>query len=331
MNTFRTEILPPVFSRKLSYQRTSLMIGSCFTENIGEYLKEHLMPVCLNPCGILYNPLSMARCMQLLMQETTYPESKLFLANERWQSFDFHGRYAHSDKQKAWESICQTLETGRSALKTASHLFLTFGTSWIYRDKTNGDVVANCHKLPASSFVRERVSPEEMATTWETILDELFWSSPEIQVILTISPIRHLKDGSYENQVSKSGLFLLTDHLISRYGKDRVAYFPSYEFVMDELRDYRFYATDMIHLNEVALSFVQEKFDATLLDEESQTILKQISSILRAISHRPFQENSHGYRGHLQRTQSEIRILQEKYPFLNCSELEARIHQKMEL
>ncbi|MEI7420767.1 MAG: GSCFA domain-containing protein [Prolixibacteraceae bacterium] len=327
MIALRTEVILPKIENKLSYRRNALMVGSCFTENIGNYLQNHCFPILTNPCGILYNPASMADCMGFLVSEHQFGVEDLFFANGLWNNFNFHSRFSDPDQELALQGMNDSLAEASVQLRTASHIFLTFGTSWIYREKENGEVVGNCHKLSASRFNRERLTVEEMSNLWINLINQLLAINPNLSIILTISPIRHLKDGNFENQVSKSALFLLVEKLISVFGSDKITYFPSYELVMDELRDYRFYATDMVHLSETAISFVQEKFNEIFLDNESKKVLIIIEKIVKALSHRPFQKESQSFRDFIQRQTDEILKLELQYPFINFGHLKNDIIQ----
>ena len=330
MISFRTEVPLPKVVNQLSYQKNALMVGSCFTENIGTYLKNHYFPVLTNPCGILYNPASMAGCIELLIKEKQFDASDLFYANGLWNHFHFHSRFSSPDRESAIAAMNTSLSDATTHLKSATHLFLTFGTSWVYREKEQNIIVGNCHKLPENRFIRQRLSVGEMTYQWVELLNDLFVIYPHLNVVLTVSPIRHLKDGSYENQVSKSALFLLVDHLISLFGKDRISYFPSYELVMDELRDYRFYSSDMLHLSETATAFVQEKFNEVFLDNESTEISLKIGKIFKALSHKPFQSNNPAYGEMLSRLNDEALKLAANYPLANLGNLINDIIQKKE-
>ena len=321
MIALTTEVQLPKIGEQLSYRRNALMIGSCFTENIGNNLQNHCFPVLTNPCGILFNPASIAKCLDFLVNERQFTAADLFQANGLWNNFNFHSRFSDPVQETALKGMNDSLTKASLLLKSASHLFLTFGTSWIYRDKQSGEIVGNCHKLPASRFTRERLSVEEMADRWTTLTGRLFELNPNLNIVLTVSPIRHLKDGSFENQVSKSGLFLLVDKLISILGSERILYFPSYELIMDELRDYRFYATDMVHLSETAISFVQEKFNNVFLDDESKEINSNIEKIVKALSHKPFHKESRVYKEFISRQLEEISRMQTLHPFINFCKL----------
>jgi hypothetical protein len=304
------------------------MVGSCFTENIGNYLKSHCFPVQTNPCGILYNPASIASCIDFLINSKKFGPSELFFANGLWNSFHFHSRFSNPVKEKALAVMNESLSNASQILKSASHLFVTFGTSWIYREKEHNSIVGNCHKLPANKFIREKLSVEEMTKIWIPLLNNLFAVQPNLSVVLTISPIRHLKDGSFENQLSKSSLFLLVDTLLSHFGPEKITYFPSYELVMDELRDYRFYASDMLHLSETAITFIQEKFDGVFFDNESKEICYKIGKIVKTLAHRPFQQESPAFQELLSKMEQEVEMIAANHPGIELNDLIIDIVQK---
>ncbi|MCX6222005.1 MAG: GSCFA domain-containing protein [Bacteroidia bacterium] len=328
MINFRTEVSLPKVKKQLSYRKNALMIGSCFTENIGNYLKDHYFPVLTNPCGILYNPASMASCIDLLVRETQIADADLFYANGLWNNFNFHSRYSHPNQQAALKGMNESLANASRQLRSASHLFLTFGTSWIYREKKHNTIVGNCHKLPASRFSRERLAVEDMTNLWIEKLNQLFAFQPDLCVVLTVSPIRHFRDGSFENQVSKSGLFLLIDLLLSHFGTERILYFPSYEIIMDELRDYRFYAADMLHLSEVATAFVQDKFNEIFLDNESREISFTVDKIVKSLAHKPFHGENSSYQDLLSKLELEVSILAKNHQGVDLNDLIIDIVQK---
>jgi hypothetical protein len=331
MMTFRTEVGLPKVGKHLTYRDKSLMIGSCFTENMGNYLQKHYFPVLTNPCGILYNTASMATCIEMLLNGKPIDEKELFFANELWNNFHFHSRFSNPDKQTALAAMNDSLQDASKQLRSASHLFLTFGTSWVFVEKESNSIVGNCHKLPAGRFTRCRLTVDEMAAQWIEIIDRLLVINPGISVILTISPIRHMKDGSYENQVSKSGLFLLVDRLLSHFGPENLTYFPSFELVMDELRDYRFYASDMLHLSETATTFVQEKFNEVFLDSESKEISFSVDKIIKSLDHKPFNTCNPVYQEMLSRLLEEAEKMVSKYPGIDLNDLINNIVQKKEL
>lgn len=323
-----TEVDLPDFGKKLGYHHQSLMIGSCFAENIGIWLQDHSLPVMVNPFGILYNPISIANCLDLLITGKKFTGEDLFFANGVYNSFSHHSRFSDRDPGKMVEQINTHAVKARHTLKNASHLFITFGTSWVFEHKNNGDIVSNCHKLPSATFIRYRLPVERITERWIGLIERIRQFNPDLHLVLTISPIRHLKDGAHENQLSKSTLLLATDLLISHFGKEVISYFPSYELVLDELRDYRFYATDLKHLSELAIDFIREKFIASIMDKEGITIVNEVDKILPALGHRPNISNDEAYISFINKQIENVDQLRIKYPFADFSELAKKFIKK---
>lgn len=328
MIQFRTEIALPEISKKLNYRSLSMMLGSCFAENIGSRLKELCFPIRVNPFGILYNPASIANSINYLLEERQFGEEELFFANNLWNSFSHHSSYSSADKTAMLKHINDENQSASQILRSCSHLFITFGTSWVFANKDDGKIVSNCHKLPAKKFDRFRLSVPQMVEMWKQLINNLFIVNPDIHIVLTVSPIRHLKDGAFENQVSKSGLFLLIAELMDHFGQEKITYFPSYELIMDELRDYRFYAADMTHLSETGIAFIQERFESTFLDQESKKIGALIEKLVRGIQHKPFQPGEKNYRDFIYKLEEEAIRLTSAYPFVNINTIMEVIQAK---
>ena len=241
-----------------------------------------------------------------MINEKEYTEADVFHHNEQWHSFDAHSRLSHTDKEHVLNSLNTSIKETYRFLKEASHVILTLGTSWIYRDIASDRCVANCHKLPQKKFLKELYTVDQIKTSLEAI-DALIRSvNPGVTIINTVSPVRHIKDGFVENNVSKA-------HLISAVNEMCVSnkaqfYFPSYELMMDELRDYRFYAEDMLHPNEVAINHIWDRFKTVWISEEAFDTLKEIDGIQKGIAHRPFHPNSNAHQSFLD--QLELRKTQ---------------------
>jgi len=329
MIKLRTEVELPEFNTKLGYRQQSLMIGSCFAENIGNYLQEHCIPVMVNPFGILYNPLSVANCLEQLMTRKTFTEDDLFFSNGLYSSFSHHGRFSGPDHGKVLSHINSEAAEALIQLQNASHLFITFGTSWVFQHKESGKVVSNCHKLPAAIFNHNRLSVDQITEIWIPLIGQLRIINPNLQIVFTVSPIRHLKDGAHENQLSKSTLLLTIEALISSYGNGLISYFPSYELVLDELRDYRFYTSDMAHLSELATDFIREKFAETILDREAQSIINEIDKLIQALKHKPFNPLETGYISFIEAQLGKLDQLRIKYPLVDLNSLTRKFHEKI--
>ena len=267
--SFFTEIKIPEFPLKMDYSKSMQFFGSCFSENIGQKLFDLKFDVDLNPFGILYNPISIANSLQLLLEKRLFTESDLFQDQSVWNSFYHHSRFSEVNSEAALEKINSRIAYSREFLLKADFLVITFGTSWVYELKETGKVVTNCHKVPAAQFKRFRLEVSEITEVYRELLTELWKFNPNLKVVFTVSPIRHWKDGAVENQVSKATLLLAIDRLLKGPNSKNIAYFPSYELMMDELRDYRFYAEDMIHLSPVAIDYIFERFSKSLILKNS--------------------------------------------------------------
>ena len=317
MNQFFTEVNIPDFGWRIDYQHKISMLGSCFTENIGLKLENLKFQIDQNPFGIIYNPESIATSLSRLIDNQLYTEWDLFEQNGIWGSFDHHSRFSSVDIKNTLEKINSRLSYSSQHLKNATFLLITFGTAWVYERKKTGKTVSNCHKFPASDFNRFRLGSNDIAERYQHLLTELWKFNSNLKILFTVSPIRHWKDGAIENQLSKSSLLLAVDHLVKRFGKEKCAYFPSYEIMMDELRDYRFYAPDLLHLNESAIEHIWNKFYNSVFTNETKAIVKDVMKLNKAKGHRVLNSKSESYRNFLLSGLGEIERLTKNYPFLN--------------
>lgn len=307
-----TEVALPEYPFKLDHQTPVLMMGSCFTENIGRQLERYLFPVCINPFGVTYNPLSVKKNLEALMHKEVYSEEDLNQFGDLWFSFDHYTGFSSPDRDEALEAINLSFCSAKELLKKARILILTWGTSWVYRHKESDQVVCNCHKIPAKDFTRTQLTTREIIKTYEELLPRLFEFNSKLKIIHTISPVRHWKDGAHGNQLSKASLLLAGDALQKQF-PDRFFYFPSYEIVMDELRDYRFYAEDMIHTSDQATTYIWEKFRQVLLSESSTELIKDLEQVLKLKEHRPRDKSSEAQRTREGQLQERIAFLKTKY------------------
>jgi hypothetical protein len=312
-----TEIEIPDFPFKIDYSSKIIMMGSCFAENIGSKLEQLKFDIDINPFGILYNPVSIANSLKILLDKRLFTPEDLFFRDGVWYSFSHHGRFASDDREKTLDQINSQIKISSENLRKADYLFLTFGTSWVYELILTGRIVSNCHKVPAGEFRRYRLSEPEITEIYQGLLEELRNINPKLNVIFTVSPIRHWKDGAVENQVSKATLILAINNILEGINKPACGYFPSYEVVMDELRDYRFYAEDMLHLSEVAINHIWGKFEKKFIQKEAQKIYSEIMKIQSAIGHRPFNRNTPEFEKFITNCLKKVNSLKEKYPNLN--------------
>ncbi len=316
-NQYFTEIEIEDFGWRMTYQDQLMLMGSCFAENIGEKLKGLKFDTDLNPFGIIYNPMSVAKSIKMLLSDKTYRQDDLFEHRGIWGSFDHHGRFSSTSVEETLLRINQQLEHSRNTIRNAGYLIVTFGTSWAYELRSTSQVVSNCHKFPATDFNRFRLTTEEIVEEYVGLLKSLWAVNKELKVLFTVSPIRHWKDGASGNQLSKATLLLAVDQVINEFGNERCAYFPSYEIVMDELRDYRFYAPDMLHLNQVAVDHIWNKFSDSMISGDSLKLSKRILKILKAVDHRPFNSDSSEYRRFLIGNIETIKEFTRQYPYVD--------------
>lgn len=315
-----TEVALPDYPFRLDHKSPTLMMGSCFTENIGRQLERYRFPVCTNPFGVIYNPLSVKKGLEALIRKEAYRAEDLNLHNDLWFSFDHYTGFSSPDRDEALVDINNSFSRAKEVLKKAGVLILTWGTSWVYRYRQSGEVVCNCHKIPAREFTRTQLSTREIIAAYESFLPELFEFNPSLKIIHTISPVRHWKDGAHGNQLSKAALLLAGDALQNKY-RDNFFYFPSYEIVMDELRDYRFYAGDMLHTSDQTSAYIWEKFKEVLLEEHSLAIISDLEPLLKMMEHRPMGSDERAHDKLAHKMKEEMKNLKIKYPDINLENI----------
>lgn len=264
-------------------------MGSCFASNIANKLTENGFDAC-NPFGALYNPISIAQGIQYAIQGTPVQQTDLFLQDEKWHHIDFHSDFSHSDKQTALQQINQAIARAHQAWQNSHVLIITLGTAWCYTWNQTGKVASNCHRLPTQQFKRHRLSLEQIVAC----LSDICTKASDKQIIVTVSPIRHLKDGAHQNNLSKALLLLACEQIEKQL--DNVSYFPSYEIMMDELRDYRFYADDMTHPSPLAVQYIWQRFSETFFTETTQKACIERLKITQMQQHRPSNTQSEAYR-----------------------------------
>ena len=288
-----------------------MFIGSCFSEYIAEKITEVKFLTDNNPFGTVYNPLSIKKGLLRLMGDIKYSEAELFQSEDVWYSFDHHGSFSGTDKITVLNTINQRLNFSSSFLKEADILFITFGTSFIYELTSTGQVVSNCHKVHPGEFERRKISFAEIIAEYSNLFEMLFNFNPDIFVVFTVSPVRHWKDGAHENQLSKAVLLLAIDQLCKSYVQ--TFYFPSYEIMMDDLRDYRFYGEDMLHPGKVALNYIWQRLKECFMDSGTIQSIEEVVRIIQAFNHRPFNPDSIDFRAFCSKFVDECRGVSQKY------------------
>jgi hypothetical protein len=317
MDKFHTRVEIPKPAETLGYHTPSLWMGSCFADTIGKIMAEAKFPVLLNPFGTLFNPHSIGDNLRRLVTGESFRAEQLEHHNGLWFSFSCYTLLSHHERETCLSNLNRSLQSASRWLEKSSFLFITLGTARIFQRKDTGEVVANCHKLPASAFTTRLLQPAEIIHQFETVLAMLRNYNPNIRVVFTVSPVRHWSDGAVNNQLSKSILHYSIHELIKNH--NQVSYFPAYEIFMDELRDYRFYAADMLHPSDQGSHYVWERFAETWLDAEAKKIMAGVTAVIKAAGHRPQHAESTNHKKFVHATRLEIERLSRLYPFLDFS------------
>jgi hypothetical protein len=283
----------PPFEQKINYSSKCLFVGSCFTENIGETMQQYKFNVKINPNGVLYNPASMAVALRRYIDNKTIGENELFYANECWNSWEHHSRLSNTDKQTCLTTINNSISSAHDFIKQTDWLFITFGSAFVYKRNDTDELVGNCHKVPQKEFTKQMLTVNEIVADYKILIKQLKALNNNLKIIFTISPVRHIREGIVENNRSKGRLIEAVHELIKQ--NDNSFYFPAYELVIDDLRDYRFYNSDLVHPNEQATSYVFEKLMSTIFDDKTKELFEKIKDIITAKQHRPFNSNSDAY------------------------------------
>ena len=280
---FRTEIPTPKYPFDINYQDKLMLLGSCFSDHIGNFFQEMRFDTLSNPFGTLFNPVSIANALKMCMNPELFNEQHIDFFNEKWISYAHHGKFSHPDKETFLQNIRQNLDKAHDFLNSANYLFITFGTAYCYRLIERDLIVANCHKIPANQFEKQLLTIEQIVGLYQDLLEQLRQFNPQLKIIFTVSPVRHLADGFHENQISKSMLHLSVNQLVDN---TNTFYYPSYEMVQDDLRDYRFYAADLCHPSDAAVTYIREKLTEALFTPETQERMKEVVKENKAQGHR---------------------------------------------
>ncbi len=290
MNHFRTTFDIPKEDIDIRYGQPIFSIGSCFAVHMADRLRHHCFDIRSNPNGIIFNPVSLAINLRNIINKKAYDKTELIHHNDLWHSWQHHHTHSHIDADLMTHQINEIASTASDHLAKSKILLVTFGTAFAYRYIETGEIVANCHKIPNHRFEKIRLSEHQIVGQWQDTIDILLDRDPQLQIIMTVSPVRHLKNGVVANQRSKAALHLSIEALARQY--PQVNYFPAYELMMDDLRDYRFYKSDMLHPSDEAVTYIWDQFVQTYMDDQTITIMKEVDQLQKAKAHRPMHPDS---------------------------------------
>ena len=307
---FRTNIQLQKERNQIDYTSKLLLIGSCFSENIYKKLDYFKFNAVSNPFGILFNPIAIESLITNAINQKKYTENDIFELNERWHCFDAHSDLSSSDKNVLLQNLNEVIIATNKQLNEASHILITLGTSFVYRFIETDTIVGNCHKVPQKKFLKELLSVEEIKASLENICALVKGVNPTVNIIFTVSPVRHLKDGFIENSQSKAHLLAAIHQLIDK--RNNLFYFPSYEIMLDDLREYRFYTSDMIHPNNTAINYIWEQFKLVWINDKTTAIQKDVDTIQKGLAHKPFNPNSEQHQQFLEELQQKIKSLEKQ-------------------
>lgn len=316
---FRTKIEIAAMDFGVKYENNILFVGSCFSDHIAKKLNTLNYKVVNNPFGTLYNPASIQRTLALLFSDYLFKKSDLFQHQGLWSSFLHHSDFSRTSPEESLQVMNDKLILARTKLVNMDHLFITFGTAWTFVHKESHDVVANCHRIPATHFMRKRMTVKDIVLQYDVLIKQLKKLNPGLKIIFTISPVRYLKDGFHENQLSKAILQLAVEALYKQHGS--VYYFPAYEILNDDLRDYRFYDNDLVHPRQEAIQYVFENFERVFLEPSEQHIRKICGELHAAKMHKARQSETEEHQRFIKTQLDKINHLQSICPILELVEL----------
>ena len=315
MEFFRTIVTPNSLQERINYRSKILCLGSCFTQSIGNYFKTHKFDIDINPFGVQYNPLSIASSITKIIENKQYEEKDLFYHQERWHSFDHHSDFSDTELDRCLENINKRVVQAHQNMSSLTHIMLTFGSNFYFLHKRDNKMVSNCHKVSSQEFERIEMSVDSISKEINEAINKIKMLNPNVQIIYTISPIRYVQQGFVENSMSKGKLFTALSQLIPTHSKSY--YFPAYEIMMDELRDYRFYKEDMIHPSDEAIRYIWQNVVNSMIEPEAQPLMKEIYSIYLELNHRPLQPKSANHQSFLKKLENKIKDITHRNPNLN--------------
>ena len=309
--------LKPNRYNQIDYNSKVLLLGSCFSENIGEKFEFFKFQKLQSPFGILFHPLAIENLITNAINEKEYTKDDIFFHNEQWHCYDAHSKLSNASEIELLQNLNNQIKNTHQFLKDASHVILTLGTGWAYRFIETDNYVANCHKIPQKQFLKELLSVAQISESLEAIMSLVKSVNPNVAFVFTVSPVRHIKNGFVENMQSKAHLIAAIHDVISDRSLSAVkGYFPSYEIMMDELRDYRFYSEDMLHPNTTAVNYIWERFVEVHISEDTKKTMTAIDDIQKGLAHRSFNPNSQAHQAFLTQLDEKKQLLMSKFPHI---------------
>ncbi|MDH7913254.1 GSCFA domain-containing protein [Winogradskyella sp. SYSU M77433] len=307
--------LQPQQHNQIDYNAKVMLLGSCFSENIGGKFDYFKFQSNVNPFGVLFHTVAIENLVARSINEDFYSEEELIYNNEVYSCFDAHSKLNSSTQKDVLRTLNDSIKSTHQQLKDATHIIVTLGTAWVYRYIASDKIVANCHKVPQKQFLKELLPIDDILASIENTIALIRSVNPKANFIFTVSPVRHLKDGFVENTQSKSHLLSAIHQVVDP--RHQQYYFPSYEIMMDELRDYRFYNSDMIHPSDLAVDYIWEKFKTVWLSEDAQQVLDNVKQIQSGLAHKPFNPDSEAHQKFQMKLNERIEVLQTEYPHMN--------------
>lgn len=300
----------------LDYNSKIVSLGSCFSVNMGAQLDYFKFQNATNPFGIIFNPVSIEKLVERAVNQKKFTEEDIFFHNERFHCYEVHSDLSVTNKHEFLDRLNSNVTFTHQKIKEATHIFITYGTSWVYREKNSGLVVANCHKMPQTNFDKHIVSVATIEASIQNTVDTIRQLNANCSFVFTISPVRHIKDGFVENQRSKAHLITALQNILSAHQLDKAIYFPAYEIVMDELRDYRFYGDDLLHPSTMAIEYIWQRFKATTVSEMALSTVDEVDAIQKSLLHKPFNSAAESHQKFQSKLQEKISKIQKMYPFM---------------
>ncbi len=311
---FRTKLNIPKEKKTIDYNSSIVLFGSCFTENMEKHMSYYKFQNDSNPFGIIFNPKAIEKAITECIENKEYNQHDLYYHEEYWLSLNHHTKFSSLYLGQVLTLINSEIKEAHHALLNASHVFITLGTSWVYRFTATENLVANCHKIPQKQFRKELLSISQIIESLNNIVSLIKQVNSNAIILFTVSPVRHVRDGFIENTQSKAHLHTAIQQIIDN---DNTFYFPSYEIMMDDLRDYRFYKNDLLHPNETAMEYIWEIFKKTWVNEKSYPLMKQIETIQKSLDHKPFNKDSLKHQEFIKKLNKKIEAVTKKYPRIN--------------